>query len=115
MNRLMPMKYYLDEHGIHRVRSVDGEELLGSFLEEDVQSSLDNCGIVLQSLSDVERGACQPFHSTGNAHDVFIQSDRVHIEHLWLLPPMQPLELTIGRFRQALLEWRAFLVATSIS
>jgi len=106
------MSYYLDEHGIHRVKSADGEELLGSFLEEDVQSSLDNCDIVLQSLSDVARGIRQPFHSTGNAHDVFIQPDRVCIEHLWLYPPVLPLELTMNQFRQALLDWRTFLLST---
>ena len=106
------MTYYLDEHGIHRVMSTEGRELLGSFLEEDVQSSLDNCDIVLQFLSEVERGVRQPLHSTGNAHDVFIQQNRVHIEHLWLYPPVLPLELTADEFRQALLDWRTFLLTT---
>ncbi len=108
----MLVALYLDELGIYRHGSVDGQELLGSFLEEDIQSSIDSCDIVLQLLLDVEQGVREPFELTGNAHAVLMQPGKVSIEHLWLYPPVPPLELTAEQFRQALLEWRNFIATT---
>ena len=106
------MDYYLDENDVHRAKATTGMELLASFLEEDIQSSIEGCNIALRYVSDVEEGLRQPFDATGNAHNVFIQPNHVQIEHLWLDPPVPPLELTVNQFRQAILDWRDFLLTT---
>ena len=82
--------------------------MLSSFLEEDVQGSANGCDLFLQEISDVEQGKREAFHSTGNAHDVLIEVSSITIEPLWDTS-LPPLHLHPSQYREALLEWRAFI------
>jgi len=81
-------------------------------LENDVQGSIIGCDLALQDAEDVEQGKCEAFHSTGNAFDVLIEAGYVTIDSLWddALPS---LKLNLSEYREALLEWRGFIIETS--
>jgi len=106
----MLLNCYMDERGFRRAETPLGLETLGSFLEDDVQGSLDNCELLLETLTEVEQGARPPFHSTGNAHDVSVEPGVVTIENIWS-DTLMPLRLSPMQYRQAISEWRAFLRA----
>lgn len=99
---------YEDGRGFRRAETPPGLETLRTFLEDDVQGSLDGCELLLKELSDVEKGARPPFDFTGNACNVAVEPGTVTIENLWDDSSM-PLKLSPMEYRQAISEWRAFL------
>lgn len=78
--------------------------MLASFLEQDIQSSVDGCQEFLNAVAAVEQGRREEWRATGNAHTVTIRPTGVTIESEWD-PESRPCELTLTEFEQALNDW----------
>ena len=74
---------YKDNNGYWRVDHKDLHPLIGSFLEQDVQGSINHCQSLLAALGEVRGGGLPEWSETGNAHTVTIYPDHVTIENEW--------------------------------
>lgn len=109
----MTFKYSLDEHGIRRAFVISPYELLGWYLEDDVQGSLYHCKLLFSVIEKVKNGALEEWSGTGNAHTITITQDRVVLENEYLLEseetPRRNCEIPLIEFEKALKEWFQFI------
>ncbi len=84
--------------------------LLASYLTEEIQGSFEHADLVLGWLGDVACGTLREHMSTGNAHELTIQSQEVRIVSDYLdLPPCL---LSHEEFRRAVQSWRTFILSS---
>jgi len=112
-NRHLSFKYFLDEHGIRRAFVSSPYELLGWYLEDDVQGSLYHCELLFSVIEKVKNGALEEWSGTGNAHTITITPSRVVLENEYLLEseetPRRTCEIPLIEFEKTLKEWFQFI------
>ena len=104
------LQCYRDSAGDPRARCDPPYELLGHFLESDVQSSSAFCKEILEVLDRIERREIFRWQQTGNAHTLYVGAKKARIEAEYddLAAPCQ---LTLEQLREAVTRWIAFLGA----
>jgi uncharacterized protein YacL (UPF0231 family) len=100
--------FYLDHYGYPRATYQPPQEVLGEYLEQDVQSSSLACDSLLHFCNEVADGRRDSWQASGNAHTVTISSGRVRIENEFSDSGL-PCELPIEDFMAALLSWKEFI------
>ncbi|HNX98779.1 MAG TPA: YacL family protein [Candidatus Aminicenantes bacterium] len=103
----MPHRFYRDAAGACRAQVDLEKELLGRFLEADVQGSQATCDNLLAALDEVAAGRRKRWQQTGNAHTLIVGRRRARIRAEFGSAP--DLILPFGELVQALREWRALL------
>ncbi len=83
-------------------------ELLGHFLESDIQGSIAICDEILGKLDEVVAGKIKEWQQTGNAHTVVLSQDGACIEAEFG-NIQEPCRLTLERFKKAVSDWKLFL------
>lgn len=86
--------------------------MLKSFLEQDVQGSVEACQGWLQAIRDVRQGVQAAMSGTGNAHSVELTKEGVVIENIWD-ETLGSATMSLDTFECALEEWRKFIVKES--
>ena len=110
----MIVKCYIDEHGFRRAEVSPPYQLLGWYLEDDVQGSLYHCKLLFSEIEKVKAGVEPEFSGTGNAHTVTITRDKVVIENEYLIESedcdiSRICEIPLVEFEQALTQWFEFI------
>ncbi|HEX4607150.1 MAG TPA: hypothetical protein VH092_03010 [Urbifossiella sp.] len=106
------IRYFSDENGFPRVEVIDGHPNIGSFLEQDIQSSSLGCQEYMSAAEDVEVGRLPEWSGTGNAHTVTIRPSGVSIENVWD-EGLDVAEMSIPQFKQCLGSWLRCISQTS--
>ena len=102
-------KMHIDELGYPRAIFDPPNEIIGSFLEEDVQNSPLGCELLLQACDDVLEGRLEEWDDVGNAHRLTIRKDQVIIENEYSnYDP--PCSLRVNDFKQLLLSWKSLIM-----
>lgn len=104
----MDYRFTHDEAGRRRARFAAPYEVIGWFLELDVQSSSGYPQRLLTLIKDVEEGKIDSHQGTGNAHTITIGPDRVRIENVYT-NERPPCELSLQQMRAILIDWIRFI------
>jgi uncharacterized protein YacL (UPF0231 family) len=104
------LHFYRDSAGDPRARCRAPYELLGHFLESDVQSNIALCEEILAVLDRMGRDEITRWQQTGNAHTLFLGKKEARIEAEYD-EMVAPCRLTLDQLRGAVTRWSAFLGA----
>jgi uncharacterized protein YacL (UPF0231 family) len=103
----MNAKHFVDGNGFKRVEYDHPCELLGWYLEQEVQSSRATCAALQSECDAVLSGKKSEWQGTGNAHTVTIKNGNVVIENEFD-EDAAPCKISIEEFKIALGEWNRF-------
>lgn len=101
-------KLYLDSHGYPRAEYQAPNEVLGWYLEQDVQSSPATCDELLHVCEEIVEGRRRDWQGSGNAHTVTIADSHVTIENEFS-DSTELCEVSIEDFKTAVLAWKELL------
>ena len=104
----MHLAFYRDQAGEPRASGAPPYELLGHFLESDMQANRTVCQDILRILDCVAAGELQGWQQTGNAHTLALAADGARITAEFD-PTARPCHITLAEFRGVLERWCAFL------
>jgi len=97
-------RYYWDEQGMPRADFDPPHEVVGSFLEQDVQS-VSRCEELIAIVDETKVATRSRYDSGGNAHNIVIDQGGVCIENDYA-EPRRAAALSLDEFRGALLDWK---------
>lgn len=101
------IKYRIEKFNgeLHFRPDVDGIEILGSFLESDIQTSPTSCDFWLTKIYAVIRREIDNWEGVANIHSANITPDQTTISNEIDLD-VEPLVLPTAVFLQAVSDWR---------
>jgi uncharacterized protein YacL (UPF0231 family) len=102
------MKFYRDGEGDPRCESGAPGVLIGPFLTEDVQDSLNTCREILDKIERIANGEIGSWRRVGNAHVLALSADEAVIESV-AAPDERASRLSLEDFRHILESWLHFL------
>ena len=73
-------RFYRDESGDPRAEFEHPYELLGHFLESDIQGSISICEEILGKISEIFAGKTKEWQQTGNAHTIVLSQGGACVE-----------------------------------
>jgi uncharacterized protein YacL (UPF0231 family) len=106
----MALHLHRDSVGELRAQSSPPHELLGHFLEDDVQQSMSYCREILAAIDQVSSGEMHSWEQTGNAHTLTLYPDRAIIEAEFD-DSAAPCHLSLSELRDAVRRWLEFIKA----
>lgn len=104
----MIVKYYLDEHGSQRSEVSSPYELIGWYLEQEVEGDINSCKRLLGIIEKIKNGVKSEYSGTGNAHALTITSDKVVIENEYS-DLFDRCEIPLIEFERVLTQWLQFI------
>lgn len=106
----MQMKFYRDINGSPRVNMKPPFDIIGRYLEHDVQSFPGWCRELIQIVEDVIIGTRNHWEGTGNAYTLILTPDKARVESEFA-EPEEVCEISLKDFKQALVGWLNFIEA----
>lgn len=106
----MDLKFYFDSNGDPRARCPARYDLLGQFLESDIQGSVDFCREILEKVVEITKGIIDYREVTFNAHTLVLFPRTACIEPLFG-DASESLKIPIVQFKQVLEDWKTFLIS----
>jgi uncharacterized protein YacL (UPF0231 family) len=103
----MRLEFYWDDLGDPRVRSPRGRELLGRYLESDLQSDTRHARDIAHAVDRVAAGRLPSFSETGNAHTLTLSPAGAVIESE--MDERASCLLPLAELHAAVSRWIAFL------
>lgn len=104
------MRCFTDAHGFRRINVAPLPDTVASFLESDIQGSLETADEFLAQVDRIVSGKPQSWEATGNAFAITLTRDGVSIDCVW---GDDNCKLSLADFRECLLAWRAFVSGTN--
>ena len=104
----MKIKLYHDAYNFPRAEVETPHEVLGWFLEQDVQSSIPWCRELVEIIENIQAGRDSHWEGTGNAHTLILTGKGVRIDNEYVDPP-QSCDLSLHAFKRAVQEWLKFI------
>ena|SRR5262245_1677795 len=104
----MKLKLYYDAHDFPRAEVDTPHEVLGWFLEQDVQSSLPWGRELVETIENIQADRTSHWEGTGNAHTLVMTGKGVRIDNEYVDPP-QSCELSLHEFKRAVQSWLTFI------
>ncbi len=104
-------KFFFDKNNCPRAEYQPPNEILGWYLEQDVQSSPATCDEMLSVCSDVLSGQKESWEGVGNAHSIVINREAVVIENEFD-ESSGPCEVSIEELQTALKLWKELITST---
>ncbi len=98
------LRVHSGDNGILKAIPDRDRELLGRFLEEDVQESSSHCLELLNAIEGISSQGEQRWEQTGNAHTVILDRSGVTIESE-MDEECAPLHLSLDEFEEAVKTW----------
>lgn len=105
---MLDVRLYRDRFGYPRADASPPHEVLGWFLEQDVQSDAAWGRELAGIVGDVRAGAREAYTATGNAHTLVLSREAARIETEFSDPPHQ-CTVSLQELERALLDWSAFV------
>jgi hypothetical protein len=102
------LRFIRDANGYPRAEGEGAYQLLGTFLEQDVQGSLNGCNEYLGIISQIRSGLLPEWSGLGNAHNVSITESGVVIENEWAIPNSRS-TVSLDEFENAIRQWAALI------
>jgi len=102
------IRCYRDGLGFRRAEVVGGDQTIGSFLESDIQGSINGCKEYLNIIKSIRGGETQEWSGTGNAYAIDITRDAVRIENLWV-ENANTAEVSLIDFESCIRSWMEFV------
>lgn len=106
----MNMKFYFDSNGDPRTQCPAGYDLLGQFLESDIQGSIAFCQEILDKVEEITSGKIDYWEVTGNAHTLVLSPGSACIESLFD-DTSESLKIQTVQLKKVLEDWMAFLIS----
>ena len=100
--------FYRDSSGDPRAEFEHPYELLGHFLESDIQGSISICDEILGRIDEIFAGRTKKWQQTGNAYTIVLSRHSVCIEAEFG-NVQEPCRLTLECFKKAVSDWKSFL------
>jgi uncharacterized protein YacL (UPF0231 family) len=104
----MDIKIYKDRDGYPRVDSPESIKILGWFLEQDIQRSINSCDEMLAIIDSVQQEKINYWTGTGNAHTISMTPELVTILNEFS-DDVEPCSMKISEFKSAIILWRKFI------
>lgn len=104
----MNIELYKDKNGYPRVSCPASLEVLGSYLEQDVQRSILSCDEIIQIIELVQQGKQESWEGTGNAHTITIGANTTTIFNEFS-DTLDPCLMATNDFKSAIILWRKFI------
>jgi hypothetical protein len=108
----MKVDYFIDNEGWRRARFPKPFQVLGEFLESDVQVSEYYFNLLLDICKKIGAKELDEWSDTGNAYTVTIKNNTVTVEaaYEWVQKELPACTISIDEFRQILRGWFQFLI-----
>ncbi len=100
--------FHLDSRGHPRADFQPPNEVLGWYLEQDVQSCLASCDELLSACEEVVERKSTHWQATGNAHTIIITDTSVLIENEFS-SRVQACKVSIKYFMASILGWKELI------
>jgi uncharacterized protein YacL (UPF0231 family) len=104
----MDIKIHKDQNGYPRVDAPESLEILGWFLEQDIQRCKYSCDEMIRIIDSVQKRKISSWEGTGNAHTVSITSELVTISNEFS-DDVAPCSVKTREFKNAIILWRDFI------
>ncbi len=104
----MNLKCYVDEYGVQRAEVSSPYELVGWYLEQEIEGDVHSCKRLLRRIEKVKKEAESEHRGTGNAHTITVTGDNVVIENEYS-DLFDRCEIPLIEFERALTEWLKFI------
>ena len=104
----MNLKCYVDEYGVQRAKVSSPYELVGWYLEREIEGDVNSCKRLLGLIDKVKNGVEPEYRGTGNAHTIMITGDNVVIENEYS-DLFDRCEVPLSAFERALTWWLQFI------
>ena len=101
-------KFYHDANKCPRAEYAPPNEMLGWYLEQDVQSSPATCDELQSICTDVTSGAMERWEGVGNAHSILVEGENVTIRNEFD-NDAEPCTVPIEEFQSALTQWKKLI------
>ena len=105
---MIESKFYYDVDKCPRAEYAPPNEMLGWYLEQDVQSSPTTCDELHSICIDVTSGDKGRWEGVGNAHSVLIEGENVTIENEFD-DDAEPCTIPVKEFQNALKQWKELI------
>jgi uncharacterized protein YacL (UPF0231 family) len=105
------MHFYRDAAGDPRAVCAEARELLGRYLESDLQGSAGHAREILGVIDRVVAGETRSWQETGNAHTLILEPEGATIESE-MEEEAAPCRIPLDELRDAVTGWLAFLERT---
>ena len=104
----MQLQFYWDSEGTPRAQCDPPGHTVASFLESDVQGSLEFAHEILRALERVDSGEEEAWEVTGNAHTLILARNEATIQSE-MDEDAEPVILAKSLFRQVVADWISFI------
>lgn len=104
----MQLQFYWDSEGTPRAQCDPPGHTVASFLESDVQGSLEFAHEILRALDRIDAGTIDSWEVTGNAHTLTLKKDGVAIRSE-VDEDAEPVLLAKSLFREVMADWVSFV------
>ncbi|MEK7700251.1 MAG: YacL family protein [Planctomycetota bacterium] len=101
-------RFYRDDSEDPRAEFEHPYELLGHFLESDIQGSISICEEILGKISEIFAGKTKEWQQTGNAHTIVLSQGGACVEAEFG-NGQESCRLTLEHFKKAVSDWKSFL------
>ena len=104
----MRLRLYRDTRGRPHAEAPAPYQVLGQYLHSDIQSIPSRSQELIDTVDSVRSGHESEWKDVGNAFELHITPEGVRVKSLYLEPP-QSGYISLEDFRQALVDWLAFI------
>ena len=104
---MLQIECHRDEYGVFRAIVSPPLEVIGWYLEQDVQGSVWACDDLLEKCKMVKSGEKSEWSGTGNAHTATVRVDQVLIENEFA---DSEVTCSLDDFMAALQAWKACII-----
>ena len=94
------------ENGWLRANVSEPYQLVGQYLESDIQDCIEECDELLEICDKVEKGQLNSWGGCGNANEINIEQDNVTIEVMFV---GEKVTISLNDYRIAIETWKNFL------
>jgi hypothetical protein len=108
VSSLLPLKLSVDSDGRGRAEGAPPFDVLGWYLEDDIQGDPQRCDEVISMIDQVESGTLASWEEAGNAHTLYLAPSGAIIESEFADPP-KSCALALTDLRDVVLHWRAII------
>lgn len=105
------MQCFTDNHGFRHIDVTPLPNTVASFLESDIQASVETADLFLTQVNQIMSGNLDIREATGNAFAIILTRDSVSIDCLWA---DDNCTLSLTEFRECLHAWRDFISGSSV-
>jgi uncharacterized protein YacL (UPF0231 family) len=104
----MQIKFYKDNYGFRRAECPPAFEVVGSYLEEEIQGSIQNGWRLIELINDIQTDRQASWEGTGNAHTVTLTPNFARIVNEFS-DDVAPCEISLENFKKVIIEWLNFI------